>query len=98
MYKRQDPDLGGGDIKNVQAAAQQKHDHDEVCRRASAQQKPVSYTHLDVYKRQEYYTVNNSRWTGKENRNARAVFKKEEDECGTYCILPEFTKPLGRCV
>ena len=34
-----DPDLGGGNIKNVQAAAQQKHDHDEVCRRATAQQK-----------------------------------------------------------
>ena len=50
---------------------------------------------LEFYEAFEYYTVNNSRWTGKENRNARAVFKKEEDECGTYCILPEFTKPLG---
>ena len=40
-----DPDLGGGDIKNVQAAAQQKHDHNEVCRRATAQQKQHAAQH-----------------------------------------------------
>ena len=40
-----DPDLGGGDVKNVQAAAQQKHDHNEVCRRASAQQKQHAAQH-----------------------------------------------------
>ena len=44
----------------------------------------------------EYYTVNNARWTGEAKRNARAVFKKEEGDCGTYSVLPEFTKPLGR--
>ena len=40
-----DPDLGGGDVKNVQAAAQQKHDHNEVCRRATAQQKQHAAQH-----------------------------------------------------
>ena len=44
----------------------------------------------------EYYTVNNARWTGEAKRNARAVFKKEVGDCGTYSVLPEFTKPLGR--
>ena len=44
----------------------------------------------------EYYTVNNARWTGEAKQNARAVFKKEEGDCGTYSVLPEFTKPLGR--
>lgn len=44
----------------------------------------------------EYYTVNNARWTGEAKRNARAVFKKEEGDLGTYSVLPEFTKPLGR--
>ena len=40
-----DPDLGGGNIKNVQAATQQEHDHDEVCRRATAQQKQHAAQH-----------------------------------------------------
>ena len=40
-----DPDLGGGNIKNVQAAAQQEHDHDEICCRASAQQKQHAAQH-----------------------------------------------------
>ena len=44
----------------------------------------------------EYYTVNNARWTGEKKRNASAVFKKEEGDCGTYSVLPKFTKPLGR--
>lgn len=42
---------------------------------------------LEFYEAFEYYTVNNSRWTGKENRNARAVFKKKKTnvELTVFC-------------